>query len=76
MKVFSRDELRRRRTAAELSARALSISAGFGYNTVAAIESGQIDSPTTQTLQRLAEKLACEATDFYIEEPTEAADVG
>jgi len=68
MKVFSLHEFVRRREQSGLSRRGLSIKAELGYNTVAALESGQIKSPTTSLIEALARALGCDPTDLYREE--------
>lgn len=52
------------RKRALLSARALSLSAGFSHSVVAQIESGRIRRPSLDAVERLAEALGVTVADL------------
>lgn len=61
---FFREELKRRRLAAGLSKRALSLKAKLNETAVKAIESGKSENPRVDTLAQLAEALGCSVSDL------------
>ena len=59
------DELRRRRAAAGLTVRGLAERSGLTPATVSRLETGQIDTPKPDHLQRLARALDADIEDLY-----------
>jgi transcriptional regulator with XRE-family HTH domain len=72
MFVFSPNELKQRRAAADLSREALAVRLGRGYQSIRLYEAG-IVQPPTPVVARMASILGCEPGDFFKEiEPVPA----
>lgn len=59
------DALRARRSASKLTVRQSADKSGLVGSTVSRLETGQIESPKPEHLQRLARAYGCDVEDFY-----------